>query len=62
MNFRTNRERGAINPKARNKNTELKTSDATKDKTKRPIISGNYFLRFIKRIKFIYRPPSFFWH
>ena len=43
-----NLERGAINPKARNTNTELKTSEATKDKTKKPIISGRYFLRFIK--------------
>ena len=47
--FRTNLERGAINPKARNTNTELKTSEVTKDKTKKPIISGKYFLRFIKK-------------
>ena len=47
INFHTNCERGAINPKVRNTNTELKTSEATQDKTKKPIISGKYFFRFI---------------
>ena len=44
-----NLEKGAINPKARNTNTELKAREATKDKTRKPIISGKYFLRFIKK-------------
>tara|TARA_B100000963_G_scaffold298203_1_gene269890 strand:+ start:16 stop:156 length:141 start_codon:yes stop_codon:yes gene_type:complete len=42
-----NREKGAINPKARNTNTELKIIEATRDKIKKPIISGKYFFRFI---------------
>ena len=42
-----NRERGAINPKVRNTNTELKIIEATSDRTKKPIISGKYFLIFI---------------
>ena len=43
------RERGAINPIVKNTNTELKIIEATRDKTKKPIISGKYFLRFIKQ-------------
>ena len=46
MNFRTILERGAINPKVRNTNTELKIIEVNRDKTKKPIISGKYFFRF----------------
>ena len=51
INFRTNRERGAINPKARNMSTDLKIIEVNRDKTKKPIISGKYLFRFKKQYK-----------
>ena len=45
------RDRGAINPIVKNTNTELKIIEATRDKTKKPIISGKYFLKFITQYK-----------
>ncbi len=44
-----NLEIGAINPKVRNTNTELKIIEAISDKTKNPMISGKYFFRFISQ-------------
>ena len=45
------RERGAINPIAKNTSTELKKIEVTRDKIKKPIISGKYFFRFITQYK-----------
>ena len=47
IKFLMRRDRGAINPTVKNTNTELKIIEVTRDKTKKPIISGKYFLRFI---------------